>query len=117
MRWDTKPDNRIRRTSPYPAPTRFEELRGDLVPEPEHPPSPGAQLPVRTFARPAALSVAGEHRAHECPFLAEHAIAHLPHAVAFEEVRTGAEQLTVLLVGSAAGQAEQFDDLLTQPFC
>jgi hypothetical protein len=26
MRWDTKPDNRIRRTSPHPAPTRFEEL-------------------------------------------------------------------------------------------
>jgi hypothetical protein len=24
--WDTKPDNRIRRMSPHPAPTRFEEL-------------------------------------------------------------------------------------------
>jgi hypothetical protein len=23
MRWDTKPDNRIRRTSPHPAPTRI----------------------------------------------------------------------------------------------
>src|SRR5260370_2708958 len=26
MRRDTKPDNRIRKTSPHPAPTRFEEL-------------------------------------------------------------------------------------------
>jgi len=23
MRWDTEPDNRIRRTSPHPAPTRI----------------------------------------------------------------------------------------------
>jgi hypothetical protein len=30
MRWDTKPDNRIRRTSPHPAPTRFEELLADI---------------------------------------------------------------------------------------
>jgi hypothetical protein len=29
MRWDTKPDNRIRRTSSHPAPTRFEELLAD----------------------------------------------------------------------------------------
>ncbi len=40
MRWDTKPDNRIRRTSSHPAPTRFEELlaaaaagTGDLAPQ------------------------------------------------------------------------------------
>jgi hypothetical protein len=31
MRWDTKPDNRIRRTSPHPAPTRFEELLADVL--------------------------------------------------------------------------------------
>jgi hypothetical protein len=30
MRRDTKPDNRIRRTSPHPAPTRFEELLADV---------------------------------------------------------------------------------------
>jgi hypothetical protein len=30
MRWDTKPDNRIRRTSPHPAPTPFEELLADV---------------------------------------------------------------------------------------
>ena len=29
MRWDSKPDNRIRRTSSHPAPTRFEELLAD----------------------------------------------------------------------------------------
>jgi hypothetical protein len=27
---DTKPDNRIRRTSSHPAPTRFEELLADV---------------------------------------------------------------------------------------
>src|SRR5215469_5844976 len=30
MRWDTKPDNRIRRTSSHPAPTRFEELLAEV---------------------------------------------------------------------------------------
>jgi inorganic triphosphatase YgiF len=29
VRWDSKPDNRIRRTSSHPAPTRFEELLAD----------------------------------------------------------------------------------------
>lgn len=31
MRWDTKPDNRIRRTSSHPTPTRFEELLADVA--------------------------------------------------------------------------------------
>src|SRR5260221_638882 len=30
MRWDSKPDNRIRRTSSHPAPTRFEELLANV---------------------------------------------------------------------------------------
>jgi hypothetical protein len=32
MRWDTKPDNRIRGTSAHPAPTRFEELLAGIWP-------------------------------------------------------------------------------------
>jgi hypothetical protein len=69
----------------------------------------------RRFGR-LALSVAGQQWAHECPFVAEHAVALVSDAVSFEEVGMGAEQGTVLLVGSEAGATEQGESLVACTF-
>jgi len=52
---------------------------------------------------------------HKGPFVTEHAAALVPDAVRFDEVRVGAEQGTVLLVGSETGEAEQRQGLITGP--
>ena len=69
-------------------------------------PAPGVSCRSGPLRGLLALSVAGQQRAHECPFVAEHTIALVPDAVGFEEVGIGAEPGSVLLVGSEAGEAE-----------
>src|ERR1700676_4953736 len=68
----------------------------------------------RPTCRRASSVGAGQQWPHEGPFIAEHAAAVVPDAVRFDEVRVGAEQGAVLLVGSQTGGSWQ-DRLRTQP--
>jgi hypothetical protein len=63
---------------------------------------------------PPVLSLAGQQRAHECPLVAQHTIALVPDTVGFKEFRIGAEQGTVLLVSSEAGEAAQGEGLVAR---
>ena len=60
--------------------------------------------------------VPGKQRPHEGSFVTEHAAAVVPDAVRFDEVRVGAEQGTVSLIGSETGEAEQRQGLVAGPF-
>lgn len=57
----------------------------------------------------------GQQRAHEGPFVPEHASTLVPDAVGFGEVRICAEQGTVLLIGGEAGEAEQGQGFVARP--
>ncbi len=57
----------------------------------------------------------GQQGPHEGPLVTEYTAALVPDAVRFDEVRLGAEQGTVLLIGGETGEAEQRQGLIAGP--
>src|SRR5271165_3923066 len=59
--------------------------------------------------------IPGQQGPHEGPLVTEYTAAFVPDAVRFDEVRVGAEQGTVLLIGGETGEAEQRQGLIAGP--
>src|SRR5438270_183895 len=78
------------------------------------------RLPARPIWMISHRSASGggtrQQRPHEGPLVMEHAAALVPDAVRLDEVRIGAEQGPVLLIGSETGEAEQRQGLIAGPF-
>src|SRR5487761_213134 len=68
----------------------------------------------RSQAACSGCRIARQYRPHEGPLVAEHAAALIPDAIRFDEIRIGAEQCTVLLIGSQARETEQREGLVAR---
>jgi hypothetical protein len=87
--------------SPPGTPGRTNALRVHRIGDPSNPEALGTRVP-------------GKQRAHERPFVAEHAAALVPDPVGRHEVRMLPEQPAVLLIRGEAGEAEQGQRLVAR---